>query len=102
MRLKELRQQRNISQQKLALDLNMSQAGISKYELGLSDPDISMLIRLADYFHVTVDYLIEHSEQPIFTKNHTQQEERLLEKYRMLDRYDRHKVEGYIDALNGK
>lgn len=102
MRLKELRYQKNITQQKLAIDFNLSQNTISKWELGQANPDIATLIKLADYFNVTIDYLVGRSEQPIFMKNRTQVEERLLEKYRMLDRYDRPKVEGYIDALNGK
>ena len=44
IRLKELRKERRINQQKLAMELNMTQANISRYELGLSEPDFSVLI----------------------------------------------------------
>ena len=58
MRLKNLREERKISQQKLAIELNVSQASISKYEKGLAEPDIPMLCTIAEFFHVSVDYLI--------------------------------------------
>ena len=62
IRLRELREEKHINQQKLAIALNVTQAAISKYELGLSEPDISMLKNIADYFHVSVDYLIGFSD----------------------------------------
>ena len=60
MRLRELRKARNISQLKLAMDLNTNQNTISRYETGDREPSIRELIKIADYFGVTVDYLIEH------------------------------------------
>ncbi|MBE7012616.1 MAG: helix-turn-helix transcriptional regulator [Ruminococcaceae bacterium] len=64
MRLKELRQQKNISQLKLAMDLNMSQNTISRYETGERKPGISELILLADYFDVSIDYLVGRTDNP--------------------------------------
>ena len=63
-RLKELRKQRNISQLKLALDLNMNQNTISRYENMERQADYETLIRFADYFHVSLDYLLGREEQP--------------------------------------
>ncbi len=63
MRLKELRLKRNISQLKLAMDLNTNQNTISRYETGEREPGIRELIKIADYFGVTVDYLIEHDKK---------------------------------------
>lgn len=60
MRLKELRKAKNISQLKLAMDLHTNQNTISRYETGDREPSIRELIKIADYFGVTVDYLIEH------------------------------------------
>ena len=102
IRIKELRKEKGINQQKLAMELNITQAGISKYELGKAEPDISMLIHLADYFDVSVDYLIGRTDYPASLKPHTPQEEALLEKIRSLDRADRKKLEGYLDCLLGK
>ena len=64
MRLKELRKKRGITQLKLALDLNMNQNSISRYETGEREADYATLIRFADYFNVTIDYLLERTDKP--------------------------------------
>ena len=64
MRLKEIRRQRGISQLKLALDLNMSQNTISRYETGDREADYRTLIQIADYFNVSIDYLLERTDNP--------------------------------------
>lgn len=68
MRLKELRKSRNISQQKLAMDLNINQNSVSRYETGEREADYATLIRLADYFNVSLDYLLERTDNPYFHK----------------------------------
>lgn len=64
MRLRELRKSRGISQLKLAMDLNTNQNTISRYETGEREPGITELITLADYFDVSVDYLLERTDNP--------------------------------------
>ena len=64
MRLKELRKQRKLSQQKLAMDLDMSQNSISRYETGAHEADYATLIKIADYFGVSIDYLLERTDNP--------------------------------------
>ncbi|MBE6944471.1 MAG: helix-turn-helix transcriptional regulator [Ruminococcaceae bacterium] len=64
MRLKQLRKARGISQVKLAMDLNTGQNTISRYENGEREPGIDELIRIADYFRVSVDYLIGRTDYP--------------------------------------
>lgn len=59
-----LRKKRNITQLKLALDLNMSQNTISRYETGDREAGYAELIRIADYFDVSIDYLLERTEDP--------------------------------------
>ena len=63
-RLKELRQQRRISQIKLAMDLDTTQNTISRYENEIREADYRMLIRFADYFDVSIDYLLGRTENP--------------------------------------
>ncbi len=58
MRLKEIRTAKGISQLKLAMDLNTSQNTISRYETGDREPGITELIKTADYFNVSIDYLL--------------------------------------------
>ncbi|MGN1207234.1 MAG: helix-turn-helix domain-containing protein [Eubacteriales bacterium] len=64
MRLKELRTQRGISQLKLALDLHMNQNSISRYENGQREADYKTLILFADYFDVSIDYLLGRTDNP--------------------------------------
>ena len=62
-RLKELRKSRNISQLKLAIDLNMNQNSISRYENMEREADYETLIRFADYFDVSLDYLLGRTDK---------------------------------------
>ena len=62
-RLKELRKKRKISQLKLALDLNMNQNSISRYENLEREADYETLIRFADYFSVSRDYLLGRTDE---------------------------------------
>ena len=64
MRLKELRKQKGISQLKLAMDLSMNQNTISRYETGEREADYKTLIKIADYFNVSIDYLLERTDNP--------------------------------------
>lgn len=64
MRLKFLRKQRGISQLKLAMDLGMNQNSISRYENGEREADYKTLIAFANYFNVSVDYLLERTDNP--------------------------------------
>lgn len=59
---------KKISQMKLALDLNMSQNSISRYETGEREPDFASLIKFADYFNVSVDYLLGRTNNPEINK----------------------------------
>ncbi len=63
MRIKELRNEQHITQLKLAMDLNMSQNTISRYENGEREPGIAELIRIADYFRVSIDYLVGRTDK---------------------------------------
>lgn len=68
MRLKFLREQQHISQLKLAVDLNMNQNAISRYETGARQADYATLVKFADYFNVSVDYLLERTNNPKINK----------------------------------
>lgn len=63
-RLKEVRKKKHISQLKLAMDLDMNQNSISRYETGEREADYATLIRFADYFGVSIDYLLGRTDNP--------------------------------------
>ena len=56
--LREIRKKKGFSQQKVAMDLNISREALSYYENGKRNPDVSMLIAMSKYFNVSIDYLI--------------------------------------------
>lgn len=68
MRLKEIRKSKGVSQLKLAMDLNTNQNTISRYETGEREPGINELIKIADYFNVSIDYLLERTDNPYIQK----------------------------------
>ncbi len=68
MRLKELREKHRISQLKLGMDLNLNQNSISRYETGEREADYATLIAIADYFDVSIDYLLGRTDDPEFRR----------------------------------
>lgn len=63
-RLKELRKKKRISQQALATALDMNQNSVSRYETGEREADYRTLIAFADFFNVSIDYLLERTDNP--------------------------------------
>lgn len=57
-RLRELRQNKGLSQSQLADALNISKSAISMYELGKREPDLETLEGIADFFNVDINYLL--------------------------------------------
>lgn len=68
MRLRELRKEKGISQLKMAMDLSTNQNSISRYETGEREADYKMLIKIADYFDVSIDYLLERTDNKKMNK----------------------------------
>ena len=69
-RIKILRIQNNVSQGELAAYLNVKPNTVSRYENGAREPDLGIVLKLADYFQVTTDYLLgrtseQQTDQPI-------------------------------------
>lgn len=62
-RLRDLREDRDLSQTTVAKILHMSQTGYSKYETGENDIPTHVLIDLADFYHTSVDYLLDRTDQ---------------------------------------
>ena len=60
--LREIRKQKGYSQLKVAMDLSISREALSYYENGKRSPDLAMLVRLSEYFDVSIDYLIKGQE----------------------------------------
>lgn len=63
-KLKELRKKNHISQVRLSMEMNMAQNTISQYENEVRQADYETLIAFADFFDVSVDYLLGRTDNP--------------------------------------
>lgn len=63
-RLRQLREERGVSQAVVSKELGVSRYTVYSYEKGKTDPTLDSLVILADYFDVTLDYLLGRSDEP--------------------------------------
>ncbi len=63
-RIRDLREDKDLTQTQIAKILGMSQTGYSKYETGENDPSTIVLIKLARYYDTSVDYLLGETNNP--------------------------------------
>ncbi len=64
-RIRDLREDRDLRQIDVALATEIDQKTLSNYETGKTNPDSTALIRLADFFHVSIDYLVGRIDTPL-------------------------------------
>lgn len=104
--LKQLREEAGITQKQLADCIGVSQQSINKYENHDVEPDIATLIRMADFFNTSVDFLIGHSDvrrkievTRVYELN--QDESEMIENYRLLTNKQKRCVGVVIDGYLG-
>ena len=73
-RLRELRKQRGLSMRELGRELGLSESAVSLYESGRRRPNHDLLCRLADYFGVSVDYLLCRTEERLTAKEYKEKD----------------------------
>lgn len=74
-RIKELRTNKGIGQKDFAKILNVSQGTLSNWERSVHDPDSNTLFFLADYFNVSIDYLLYKTDNPTIKNIRKEEEE---------------------------
>lgn len=95
-----LRKSKGISQQELADFLKVKQAVISHFETGRNEPDVNTLIKLADFFHCSVDYLIGHqSNDIVYFDSLTSVQKKLVELIQKLNDEQGLIVIGYLSDM---
>ena len=102
LKIKELREQKGYTQQELAEMLSRKKASICDWEKGRCEPSIFDLIKLADIYNCSIDYLLGREDEfgIIQAKNElTQAESQLLTLFKTLNERDQNKVLGYVQAL---
>lgn len=111
--LKHLRKQKGIKQEELAEDLGVKRPTIGNWETGSREPDISMLVRIAEYFNVTLDELViknmgpflpRYAENLCFLRKHHGMEQAdladlLVVKVPVVSKYESGKVPIPVDKL---
>lgn len=101
--LRKIREKRNLNQLKVATDNEITQESISKYENGIAFPSKDILIRLADYFNCSVDYLLDRTDNPKINTKIVNKEneyiENLIFRIKKLSDDNKNKLEGYLKAL---
>lgn len=103
MKIKDLRKQLKKTQLEVANELNISQQNYCRYENGQHEPDIDTLIKLADYFHTTVDYLIGHEVPYLINKSEFSSKQlAIMEEIKILNNSECDKVLSYIDGLKDR
>ena len=64
MKIRELRKRAGLSQEQLSKELKVSRSAVAMWESSVNEPDAETLSRIADFFGVTVDYLLGRTDEP--------------------------------------
>ncbi len=67
-RIRDLREDKDLTQSEVAQMLGMSQTGYSKYETGENDIPTYVLIKLSDFYGVSIDYILNQTDIPTRNK----------------------------------
>lgn len=100
-RIKELREENNMTQVRLSIELEVSQETISAYESGKHYPSVAALLKLSEIFHASCDYILGLSDIrfPYEIKDLTPGEHQLLIKWNSLDLRKKELLLAYLDGL---
>lgn len=94
--LRTLRRQAGLTMKQLGANLGMAESTVSLYENGKRSPDVQTLIRFADYFGVSLDFLLGRNEDHVAADNETSGEEKeLLRIFRSLNRKGKDSIMDY-------
>lgn len=67
LRIRDLREDNDLTQQQISKILLCDQSLYSKYERGERDIPVALLIKLADYYNTSIDYLVGRTDNPTFS-----------------------------------
>ena len=100
--LKILRKQQGLGQIEMAKRLNLAKSTYARYEIGETEPDLDTLIKLADYFGCSVDYLLGHQTNSIVQLEMlTNAQREVMNLVKTLDDKEAYSVVGYINHMRG-
>ena len=102
--IKVLREEKGVSQQKLADAIGMSQSSINDYENRGIEPDITTLIRMADFFETSVDFVVGHTHirrkiEVVNDYSLNEREAALIDGYRHIQDSERKVVDDMVAVM---
>lgn len=102
MRIRELRQEFNMTQEELGVKIGQTKSNVSKYETGALEPNIQTLNMLSDVFGVSIDYLIGKTN--VRNQNQSVDEDlfELMNNFENLSEESKKELEKYIHLLKMK
>ena len=101
-RLRKKKKNKNINQQKLSNYLGYGYTAVANYESGRNEPAIDTLSKIAEYFDVTVDYLIGKEDNPKRMDGISKPEAELIMSFRTMDNEDRRILLEMAKSLSSK
>ncbi len=99
MKLKELMTKRNVAQNEMAKILNVSRSSVYKYQEGKAEPNIETLIKIADYFDISLDNLCERPRPYDLPTAATQEQRQAVNLIMQLDATNTLRVISYCAGL---
>ena len=99
LRIKELREEKNWQQKDVAVKLNRTAACISSWETGKTEPSIDDILKLADLFGVSCDYLLGRTDESGIVNSFSPMQNQLLSLYQSLSLEEQYRVLGFVQAL---
>ena len=103
IKLKELRLSKGLTQKEVAIAINVSPQSYGYYENEVNKPDPETLVKLANFFNCSIDYMLGRENDYGIIENGnlnlTKLENELLSSFNLLSYEDQNKVLGYIKAL---
>lgn len=100
LKLKELREQEKLTQQEIAKILDATQQNYARWELNKNQPNIEMLIKIADYYKVSLDYICNHKTIGSTDLGYLNTQQRqLIELVKQLNSTNIIKAAGYLNGL---
>ncbi len=98
-RIKQLREEKRMTQVRLSIELGVSQETVSAYEKGKYYPAFCSLAKLSEIFGVSIDYIMGLTDVRCAIGGLSEKESRVIEDFRKIDELDREKVLAYISGL---
>lgn len=100
--LKEIRENRNLTQVRVSIDIEVSQELISQYEIGKAKPNIENLIKLAEYFNCSTDYLLGLTNIPTkinYIDKSSIELSNIMQQYKSLSKTNQEHLKSYLNHL---